>query len=332
MQHTAESTGAGPPEMRVCEPSYACPGDTAIRSPSSRTRTGIASGTSPSRSSVSGSCAARRVAADARSRPVATRGSCSTGRPSCSTTTSTSGPSQADTIHAPRRERARVDRAVEVPHGRVHGLGRDHRPQPAGRHAARVGARRRDAGRLPPRHVRPHRADAADPAPRRHRPCRACGAAFLRRSTPPGSGGLHPTARVCAPSTSTARTRTAAISRAIPRSSRRAPTTTTSSSAPPLLDDGGLLLMNGTDHHLPQPGLGKVVAAANDAPGRLPVLDHVAPRVPRVAADHRAARVVGRAAIRCARERADGRRVEPGRRPPGVRGAPNGRSSAAPSR
>ena len=31
------------------------------------------------------------------------------------------------------------------------------------------------------------------------------------------------------------------------------------------LDGGGLLLMNGTDHHLPQPGLGKVVAEANDA-------------------------------------------------------------------
>ena len=31
------------------------------------------------------------------------------------------------------------------------------------------------------------------------------------------------------------------------------------------LDGGGLLLMNGTDHHLPQPGLGKIVAEANDA-------------------------------------------------------------------
>ncbi len=32
---------------------------------------------------------------------------------------------------------------------------------------------------------------------------------------------------------------------------------------PVLLDDGGILLMNGTDHHMPQPGLGTVVAAAN---------------------------------------------------------------------
>ena len=32
-----------------------------------------------------------------------------------------------------------------------------------------------------------------------------------------------------------------------------------------LLDGGGLLLMNGTDHHMPQPGLGTVVAAANAA-------------------------------------------------------------------
>ena len=30
-----------------------------------------------------------------------------------------------------------------------------------------------------------------------------------------------------------------------------------------LLDGGGILLMNGTDHHMPQPGLGAVVAAAN---------------------------------------------------------------------
>jgi hypothetical protein len=59
------------------------------------------------------------------------------------------------------------------------------------------------------------------------------------------------------------------------------------------LDGGGLLLMNGTDHHLPQPGLGKIVAEANDAQEELPVLDHLAARVPRAAADHRAARVVG---------------------------------------
>jgi hypothetical protein len=31
------------------------------------------------------------------------------------------------------------------------------------------------------------------------------------------------------------------------------------------LDGGGLLLMNGTDHHLPQPGLGNIVAEANEA-------------------------------------------------------------------
>ena len=33
---------------------------------------------------------------------------------------------------------------------------------------------------------------------------------------------------------------------------------------PGLLPGAGILLMNGTDHHLPQPGLGRVVAAAND--------------------------------------------------------------------
>ena len=62
-------------------------------------------------------------------------------------------------------------RAVDDPHGRVHGLGRDHRPQPAARPRARrgVGRRRGHARGLPPRHVRPRRADAPDPAPRRPR-------------------------------------------------------------------------------------------------------------------------------------------------------------------
>ena len=48
--------------------------------------------------------------------------------------------------------------------------------------------------------------------------------------------------------------------------------------------------MNGTDHQLPQPWLGRVVAEANDDPGRLPVRGDVAGRVPRRPADRRARR------------------------------------------
>ena len=80
----------------------------------------------------------------------------------------------------------------------------------------------------------------------------------------PRSGGRRPTARACVPSTSTARTRTAATF----------PTTRSSWSSrahgyemelgPARLPGGGLLLMNGTDHQLPQPWLGRVVAEANE--------------------------------------------------------------------
>ena len=69
-------------------------------------------------------------------------------------------------------------------------------------------ARRCDGRRLPPGHVRSRRADAADPAPRRPRRTRWCGAGCPPRSIAPRSGGRHPTVRACAPSISTARTRT----------------------------------------------------------------------------------------------------------------------------
>ena len=53
------------------------------------------------------------------------------------------------------------DRAVVHPHGRVPGVGRDDRAQLADGTRPRRGVRRRDGGRLPARHVRSHRADAA---------------------------------------------------------------------------------------------------------------------------------------------------------------------------
>ena len=70
----------------------------------------------------------------------------------------------------PRGQRPRRHGAVVHPHGRVPRLGRDDRPRPAARPRPRRRVRRRDGGRLPARHVRPHRADAAAPAAVRLRP------------------------------------------------------------------------------------------------------------------------------------------------------------------
>ena len=80
------------------------------------------------------------------------------------------GPSGRGAAHpAPDRRGTPGDRPVADPDGRVPGLGRDHHPQPRVRMGAGRGARRGDAGRLPARHVRPHRPDAADPAAGRDR-------------------------------------------------------------------------------------------------------------------------------------------------------------------
>ena len=63
--------------------------------------------------------------------------------------------------------------------------------------------------------------------------------------------------------------------------SSAARTGTRPSSAPALLPGGGLLLMNGTDHQLPQPWLGDVVAERERDAGGVSVRDHVTARVPR---------------------------------------------------
>ena len=67
------------------------------------------------------------------------------------------------------RQRAARGRPVDGADGRVHGVGRDDGARPPARHRARRRVRRRDAGRLPARHVRPRRADAADAPARRPR-------------------------------------------------------------------------------------------------------------------------------------------------------------------
>ena len=95
--------------------------------------------------------------------------------------------------------------------------------------AARV--RRRDAGRLPPRHLRAHRADAAVARARRHRARGRVARHPVEQSTRPASGGRRPTALVCAANTSTAPTRTGATSPRTPRDSCCARSTTRPSSA-----------------------------------------------------------------------------------------------------
>ena len=140
--------------------------------------------------------------------------------------------------------------------------------------AARV--RRRDADRVPARHLRAHRADAAAAAARRHRRTRSRGAASPRPSTRPASAGSRPTAR---------QVRCEYLygsysnGRDIPEDAKglvlRAADYEQELGDVRLAD---MLLMNGTDHQMPQPWLGRVVAEANAHAGRLPLRGDVARR------------------------------------------------------
>ena len=98
------------------------------------------------------------------------------------------GPPGGRAAHpATRRRGSAGDRAVADPDGRVPGVGRDDGPQPGARLEPGDGARWRDAGRVPARHVRPHRADAADAASGRHR----AGGRLARRPVRHRSQRLH---------------------------------------------------------------------------------------------------------------------------------------------
>ena len=92
-----------------------------------------------------------------------------------------------------------------------------------------------------------------------------------------------------------------------------------------------MLLMNGTDHQMPQPWLGRVVAEANAMQDEYEfVVSSLAEYLPQQP-DRRSRARRGRAALGRAREPAHGRRLEPRRRAPRVRSR-NGRWSAGPSR
>ena len=133
----------------------------------------------------------------------------------------------------------------------------------------------------------------------------------------PRSGGRRPTGRGCGPSTCTARTRTAAT---CPTTRRRwwpAVHGYELELGPARLAGGDVLLMNGTDHQMPQPWLGRVVAEANAVQDDYRFVVTSLPEYLAAPADRGARHLGGRAALGGAGERADGGGVEPGRRAPG---------------
>ncbi len=266
--------------------------------PSSPTPTGTGSGTSRTRASGCAWCRCSTRSSPCSRATRRTPGSSSTGRWPWSTTTSRSGPrTRSASAPWPRRGDCRWAR------GTSSWTSSSCRARPscgtsrAGllRGAAFGGAM--EVG-LPARHVRPHRPDAPDPAPGRVRARRGVAGRAVGRRPQPGSCGRHPTGPRCAPSTSPPATATAPRSPTTPRRSCGRVADHEKEIGDFLLD--GMLFMNGTDHQEPQPWLGRVVAEANEHPGRLrPRGDHVA-RLPARRA-HRGARAPGRAS--CARGR-----------------------------
>ena len=212
--------------------------------------------------------------------------------------------------------------------GRVPRLRRDARPQPAARPRPGGPLRRRHGGRLPARHVRPRRPDAPAARASSGSSTRSCGGACPRPSTAPASGGRRPTAPPCGPSTCRRATATARSCPTTPRRSCAASASSRRSRA--TCSAGPILWMNGTDHLLPQPWLGRVVAEANALQDGYE-LAHLArwPSTSRRRADRRTCRVwTRRAALRRPGQPAHGRGVEPGRREAG-RGARRARARAA---
>ena len=147
------------------------------------------------------------------------------------------------------------------------------------RHRPRLGARRRDGRRLPARHVRPRRADAAVARRRRASSTQWCGGACPRSWSRPRSGGRRPTVqRVRAEylygSYSNGRDMPDDAERLVLRARDYEHE----------LGDGGcgdMLFMNGTDHQMPQPWLGPGRRRGQHGAGRVRVRRHVVARVPR---------------------------------------------------
>ena len=281
------------------------------------TRTGTASGTRRSRRSGCGWSICSTTCSPASTPIRRTRTSCSTGRWPSSTTTSRCARGRGDPP-APGGVGTGVGRAVVHPHGRVPRLRRDHRAQPAARARSRRGVRRRDGRGLPARHVRPRRADAAAAHAVR---LRARGRVARRAVV-----GRSQRVLVVGPDGSTVR------AEYLPQgygNGARLP-----DDAKALVEAvadfesewesflvGPILWMNGTDHLMPQPWLGRVVAEANGLQDDYElVVTSLADHLSRASTDDLPG-VDRRAAIGRARQLVDGRHVEPRRRPPGRRRA-----------
>ena len=223
------------------------------------------------------------------------------------------------------------DGALVRPARRVPRVRRDARPQPAARAAG--------GGR-------------ASAAPWTSATCPTCSATWPRcpscsgcsASSTPWCGAACPSAIDrsgfwwAAPDGSTVRAEylPAGLRQRRPRArrrqgARRAASASSSEEQGDLLT-GPILWMNGTDHLLPQPWLGRVVAEANalDAGYELHICS-LAEHVHGAPTDG-PADLDGRAALRRARQPADGRGLEPRRREAGGRASPSARSSGWPSR
>ena len=208
------------------------------------------------------------------------------------------------------------DRTVDGSDGRVHGLGRDDGARPAVRDRAWLGARGCHGRRLSPRHVRPRRPDAPDAAARR---LRARGG-VARRAGPGGAdrvlvGGARRFARAGRVSVRLLFQR--------PRHPRRRQATRAAGAR--LRTRARIRASPGhaaDEWHRPS----DAAALAREGrgrgerdTGRVRVRGHLLARVSRRPADGRARHRVRRVALGGTGQPAHGRRVQPGRRAPGLR-------------
>ena len=220
----------------------------------------------------------------------------------------------------PRDRRPPHDRPVDDPDGRVHGLGRDDRPQPPARHGPghRSSAARCPSATSPTCSVTSPRCPRSCGSPASSTP--SCGGACRPRSTGPrfwweAPDGSRVRAEYLYGSYSNGRD----LPRRTPQVSWPAPTGTRTSSGVPAPR------RRAAAHERHRPPDAPAVARTRRrrgqrGPGRVPVRRHVARRVPARTTRRRPEGLAGRAALRRARQRAHGRRVQPGRHPPGLRG------------
>ncbi len=226
----------------------------------------------------------------------------------------------------PRGVRPPRPGAVVRVDGRVPRLRRDHRAGPPDGHRSGGRLRRGHGGRLPARHVRPHRPDAPDPAGlrllRRRRLAGRAEGDRPHRLLVGGTGRLDGARRV-PPRGLRERGDAPRRRRGPGRHGRplRGPARRHARRPPPLDE------RDRPPHAPTVAGTGR--RRGERHPGRVPVRGRGAGRPPRCGAEPRPAPLAGRTALRGAGQPVDGRHLEPGRRAPGGR---SGRTNARTSR